>query len=311
VGTGLILENTFLMDLERETLRLEPGGAHAFLQRHEAAPAYLTFTVAGELATGCGVDGRGRWEELVAPFHVLPCNRDVSWHYGQAERHLRANGMLIGANDLWIGATAVAYCLPVVARNIRPLSPQTGARGHRLLTACVSRSLWPVAVAHRAALPATGAAGRTGGGAPPRQKQGEPGASPAVPLARGRQLDPSRPSLRAHASCRTKLERLGSGTARVDRRSSCHDDYGHDHGHDGGSTMRTMKASEFKAKCLKVMDEVAETGEPVVVTKNGDPVSRVEAYRERPGTLFGRLAGAIEITGEIVGPLDVEWEAGS
>jgi PHD/YefM family antitoxin component YafN of YafNO toxin-antitoxin module len=33
--------------------------------------------------------------------------------------------------------------------------------------------------------------------------------------------------------------------------------------------MREMKAGEFKAKCLAVMDEVAATGEPVVITKRG------------------------------------------
>ena len=37
--------------------------------------------------------------------------------------------------------------------------------------------------------------------------------------------------------------------------------------------MRTIKASEFKAKCLKIMDEVAETGETVLITKNGVPVA--------------------------------------
>ena len=39
--------------------------------------------------------------------------------------------------------------------------------------------------------------------------------------------------------------------------------------------MRTMTAAEFKAKCLKIMDEVAETGEPVIVTKRGKPVARL------------------------------------
>jgi predicted nucleic acid-binding protein len=118
VGAGLILETTFLIDLERELLRSEPGAAHAFLQGHGAEPLYLTFTVAGELAAGYGADGRGRWEALVAPFHVLPCTLDVCWHYGRAERHLRANGMLIGANDLWIGATGLAHGMAVVTRNL-------------------------------------------------------------------------------------------------------------------------------------------------------------------------------------------------
>ena len=45
---------------------------------------------------------------------------------------------------------------------------------------------------------------------------------------------------------------------------------------------RTIKASEFKAKCLKLMDEVAESGEEIVITKNGRPVSRLVPFRERP-----------------------------
>ena len=40
---------------------------------------------------------------------------------------------------------------------------------------------------------------------------------------------------------------------------------------------RTIKASEFKAKCLKLMDEVAETGEEIVITKNGRPTARLVA----------------------------------
>ena len=38
---------------------------------------------------------------------------------------------------------------------------------------------------------------------------------------------------------------------------------------------RTIKASEFKAKCLKLIGEVAESGEEIVITKHGRPVSRL------------------------------------
>ena len=72
---------------------------------------------------------------------------------------------------------------------------------------------------------------------------------------------------------------------------------------------RTIKASEFKAKCLKLMDEVAESGEEIVITKNGRPVSRLIPYREKPKTLFGIDRGRIEILGDIISPIDVEWEA--
>lgn len=60
--------------------------------------------------------------------------------------------------------------------------------------------------------------------------------------------------------------------------------------------MRSIKASEFKAKCLKLLDEVAETGEAIVVTKNGKPVARLEPHQATtPRSLFGRYKGLIEI----------------
>ena len=73
--------------------------------------------------------------------------------------------------------------------------------------------------------------------------------------------------------------------------------------YDMASGVRTIKASEFKAKCLKLMDEVAETGEEIVITKNGRPVSRLAPYRERPKTLFGADKGKIKILGDIVSPM--------
>ena len=70
---------------------------------------------------------------------------------------------------------------------------------------------------------------------------------------------------------------------------------------------RTIKASEFKATCLKLMDEVAETGEEIVITKHGRPVSRLVSYRETPGLRFGRNRDHIQIKGDIVSPMPPEW----
>lgn len=112
---ALILETTFLVDLAREAAA-EPGPAHVFLERHPDRLLHLTFTVAGELAVGPTMDDRKRWEELLDPFTVLPWTPDVAWRYGRAFRYLRANGLLIGSNDLWIAATALAAGMPVVTR---------------------------------------------------------------------------------------------------------------------------------------------------------------------------------------------------
>ncbi len=79
---------------------------------------------------------------------------------------------------------------------------------------------------------------------------------------------------------------------------------------DNAAGARTIKASEFKAKCLKLMDEVAETGDELIVSKNGRPVARLVPYRRKPKSLFGIDKGKIEILGDIVEPLDIEWEAG-
>ena len=73
--------------------------------------------------------------------------------------------------------------------------------------------------------------------------------------------------------------------------------------------VRTIKASEFKARCLKLMDEVADNGAEIVITKNGRPVSRLVPYRKKPDTLFGIDRGKLEIHGDIDEPLDVTWEA--
>ncbi len=70
---------------------------------------------------------------------------------------------------------------------------------------------------------------------------------------------------------------------------------------------RTIKASEFKARCLKLMDEVAESGEEIVITKNGRPVSRLAPYREKPSMVFGRNRDKIKILGDIVEPMPAEW----
>jgi antitoxin (DNA-binding transcriptional repressor) of toxin-antitoxin stability system len=43
--------------------------------------------------------------------------------------------------------------------------------------------------------------------------------------------------------------------------------------------MKTIKASEFKAKCLQLMNEVAKSGHVIVITKNGQPVAQLEIGR--------------------------------
>ncbi|EQD54939.1 prevent-host-death family protein, partial [mine drainage metagenome] len=54
-----------------------------------------------------------------------------------------------------------------------------------------------------------------------------------------------------------------------------------------------INAAEFKAKCLKLIDEVAATHEPLVITKRGKPVARVVPIEDEAPTpgLFGYMKG--------------------
>lgn len=56
------------------------------------------------------------------------------------------------------------------------------------------------------------------------------------------------------------------------------------------------------------MDEVAESGEELVITKHGSPVSKLVPYdRKRPKLTFGRNRANIRIVGDIVSPMPAEW----
>ena len=59
------------------------------------------------------------------------------------------------------------------------------------------------------------------------------------------------------------------------------------------------------------MDEVAETGEPVLITKNDVPVAELVSARRKPKVLFGLMKGSVTYIGDIISPAEVEWEAES
>jgi prevent-host-death family protein len=72
--------------------------------------------------------------------------------------------------------------------------------------------------------------------------------------------------------------------------------------------MTTVPAAEFKAKCLQLLDDVAATGEPLVVTKFGQPVAQVVPMPAKL-PLRGALKGSVIWEGDIISPLEDEWEA--
>ena len=71
----------------------------------------------------------------------------------------------------------------------------------------------------------------------------------------------------------------------------------------------TISASQFKARCLKLMDQVAASGETLVITKNGRPVAELHPCRpERRRSPFG-LHPTTVLHGDGIQPLDEPWDA--
>ena len=69
-----------------------------------------------------------------------------------------------------------------------------------------------------------------------------------------------------------------------------------------------VTAAEFKAKCLRLMDEVAKDRTPLVITKRGKPVAKLVPVDDQPIEPFGCMAGTVKILGDIVSPVDEdEW----
>jgi prevent-host-death family protein len=67
---------------------------------------------------------------------------------------------------------------------------------------------------------------------------------------------------------------------------------------------KTLPAGEFKATCLRVMEEVATYRRSVVITKHGKPVVRIVPIEPEPERdVFGCLAGEMEIVGDIESPV--------
>ncbi len=72
---------------------------------------------------------------------------------------------------------------------------------------------------------------------------------------------------------------------------------------------RWMSATVFRARCYRLMDEVAETGEEIVITKRGKPVAQLRPIRPVRKSMFGRDRDIIKILGDIEAPIDLEWDA--
>ncbi len=73
----------------------------------------------------------------------------------------------------------------------------------------------------------------------------------------------------------------------------------------------TLPVSEFKAKCLRLLDDVETKGDRIVITKRGRPVARVERISATKPRMKDTWKGLVKIKGDIVHFSDDPWEVDS
>ena len=71
---------------------------------------------------------------------------------------------------------------------------------------------------------------------------------------------------------------------------------------------QTISATEFKAKCLKIFDDLGPEG--IVVEKRGKPVAKVMPIKDDDFEIFGSMKGSIKINGDIMST-GIKWDAES
>ncbi len=72
---------------------------------------------------------------------------------------------------------------------------------------------------------------------------------------------------------------------------------------------KIIAAGKFKEQCLRLMDEVARTGQSIIVTKQRKPVAQLMPLEKISTPLFGKFKGSLQINGDIIAPIDENWDA--
>jgi len=114
--SDLLFDTCFLIDLERE-MRRGPGATHAFLANHRSESPWICWTIAGEFAEGFGDIRAPACTALLARFNIAEMNEETAGQYARIASLLRKRAQLIGTNDLWIAAAALARGFPLVTNN--------------------------------------------------------------------------------------------------------------------------------------------------------------------------------------------------
>ena len=72
---------------------------------------------------------------------------------------------------------------------------------------------------------------------------------------------------------------------------------------------KTVAATEFKAHCLALLEEVRQTRQPLLVTRHGKPVAEIFPYMPKNADQANPLKGSILFEGDVISPLEEKWDS--
>lgn len=126
MARALSVDTSFLIDLERERRVGEGGAAHRFLEREPDSGLCVAATVLGELAEAYGDPAHPALWAIRTSHRVLAVDEHVALAYAALAREQRGGRASMGANDLWIAATALHHRLPLLTADIERFAQVRG-----------------------------------------------------------------------------------------------------------------------------------------------------------------------------------------
>jgi tRNA(fMet)-specific endonuclease VapC len=115
----VLLDTTFVIDLQREFAGGRSRGAKRFLEQHGEERPRISLITWMEFAEGYKEDGEDACRLFLSRFPLIPLDIAIAWRASRIARTLRGGGARIGDHDIWIAATALVHEIPLVTRNPR------------------------------------------------------------------------------------------------------------------------------------------------------------------------------------------------
>jgi predicted nucleic acid-binding protein len=122
----VLLDTTFLIDLQRELRGKRPDDAIAFLKSQSTSSVCISLITWMEFAEGYGDAHEQACRQFLSRFPLVLPDVPIAWQASRLSRFLRAQGRRIGDHDLWIAATALELRVPLVTRNSSHFRPVPG-----------------------------------------------------------------------------------------------------------------------------------------------------------------------------------------